>query len=580
VRFVVEGHSALASLRSIDTARDKGFLFRFIRAAPTTSPNHKNSLGPCLGHAKYNRASRLRSFERTIMKSVLTPLEFLTRSASAFRDNIAVVDGQQRKTYSEFQGRVHRLASALVREGVVPGDRVAVLMRNGAAALECHFGVPLARAVLVMLNIRLQPAELAAILNHSGASLLIGEPHLLAAFQSNQQEVRNLRRTVANYERFLDDGDPSYRGTAPEEDAVIAINYTSGTTGAPKGVMYTHRGAYLNALGEIIEHNLSQSSRYLWTLPMFHCNGWCFPWAVTAVGARHVCLSEVDPKMAIELISSEGVTHLCGAPVVLLALTEYCRKHGICFERPLRIIVAAAPPPPAVIRAAEEMGAEVVHVYGLTETYGPHSICAWRREWDALPIAERAILKSRQGVPYLVAGTGLRVVDADMVDVSADGKTMGEVVMRGNNVMLGYFRDPLATDYAFRGGWFHSGDLAVMHSDGYIELRDRSKDIIISGGENISSVEVEKVLCEHPAVLEAAVIGVPDQKWGEVPRAHVTARDGMAVREQEIIEFCRSRLAHFKCPKSVQFGPLPKSSTGKVQKDVLRARSRSATEGV
>jgi len=514
------------------------------------------------------------------MNSVLTPLEFLTRSAAAFRDSIAVVDGERRKTYAELDQRVHRLASAIVREGVEPGDRVAVLMRNGVAALECQFGVPLAGAVLVMLNIRLQPAELATILNHCGARLLIGEPHLLSAFQAGHQEVRTLGRIVSDYEGFLDQGDPAYRGAAPDENAVIAINYTSGTTGAPKGVMYTHRGAYLNALGEIVEHNLAQSSSYLWTLPMFHCNGWCFPWAVTAVGARHVCLSEVDPQKAIELIFREGVSHLCGAPVVLLTLTEYCRKHSIRFDTPLKMITAAAPPSPAVIRAAEEIGAEVAHVYGLTETYGPHSICAWRREWDALPIAERATLKSRQGVPYLVAGTGMRVVDADMNDVPADGRTMGEVVMRGNNVMLGYYRDPRATEEAFRGGWFHSGDLAVMHSDGYIELRDRIKDIIISGGENISSMEVEKMLCEHPAVLEAAVIGVPDQKWGEIPQAYITVRDGMALEEQDVIEFCRNRLAHFKCPKSVEFGPLPKTSTGKVRKSVLRARSRSAMQGV
>jgi fatty-acyl-CoA synthase len=313
---------------------------------------------------------------------------------------------------------------------------------------------------------------------------------------------------------------------------------------------------------------------------MFHCNGWCFPWAVTAVGARHVCLADVDPAQAVELIYREGITHLCGAPVVLLTLTEYCRKHSIRFEDGLKIITAAAPPPPAVIRAAEEMGAEVTHVYGLTETYGPHSICAWRSEWDGLPLTERAMRKSRQGVPYVVAGTGLRVVDPDMNDVPADGKTMGEVVMRGNNVMLGYFRDPVATENVFRGGWFHSGDLAVMYPDGYIELRDRSKDIIISGGENVSSVEVEKVICEHPAILEAAVIAIPDEKWGEVPKAHVTLRDGMALTEREIIDFCRSRLAHFKCPKSVEFGPLPKTSTGKVQKSALRERARSVAEGV
>ncbi|HEV2386369.1 MAG TPA: acyl--CoA ligase family protein [Candidatus Acidoferrales bacterium] len=509
----------------------------------------------------------------------MTPLELLARSASVYRDSIAVVDGERRITYSQFNQRVHRFASALARQGVAPRDRVAVLARNGSLALESHFGVPLAGAALVMLNVRLQPAELARILTHCGAKLLLGEPRLLAPLESLRGTIPALREVVADYEQFLGEGDPSFESIPPEEESVIAINYTSGTTGEPKGVMYTHRGAYLNAVGEILEHGLSPYATYLWTLPMFHCNGWCFPWAVTAAGARHVCLPDVNPALVVELILQEGVTHLCGAPVVLLTLTEYCRERGIRLNQRLKIVTAGAPPTPAVIRAAEQMGAEVAHAYGLTETYGPHSICAWQPQWDGLPQDERAQLKSRQGVPYLIAGTGMRVVDAEMNDVPADGKTMGEVVMRGNNVMLGYYRDPAATATAFRGGWFHSGDLAVAHPDGYIELRDRSKDIIISGGENISSVEVEKVLAEHPAVLEAAVVGVPDPKWGEVPLAQVALRDGLGASERDLIDFCRGRLAHFKCPKYVRFGPLPKTSTGKVRKNILRSERRPAGEG-
>ena len=425
-----------------------------------------------------------------------------------------------------------------------------------------------------MLNTRLQAAEIATIVNHSGAKLLLGEAHLLSSLEPVGQELKTLKRIVDDYESFLERGDSSFQGVAPEENGVISINYTSGTTGLPKGVMYTHRGAYLNALGEVVEHGLSHSSIYLWTLPMFHCNGWCFPWAVTAVGARHICLPDVDPKRAVELIQREGVTHLCGAPTMLVMLTEYCRKHGIQFGKRLKIVTAGAPPSPAVIRAVEEMEAEVAHVYGLTETYGPHTVCAWQQEWDALPLGERASLRARQGVGYVVAGTNVRVVDADMNDVPSDGNTLGEVLMRGNNVMAGYFQDTEATATAFAGGWFHSGDLAVMHPNGYIELRDRSKDIIICGGENISSVEVEKVLCDHPAVLEAAAVGVADPKWGEVPLACVTLRDGISATEREIIEFCRSRLAHFKCPRYIEFRSLPKTSTGKIRKNVLRAEAR------
>ncbi len=510
-----------------------------------------------------------------LMISVLTPLEFLARSGSVYRDCVAVVDEDRRMTYSELHLRARQLASALVRDGIHPGDRVAVLSRNRLAALECHFGVPRAGAVLVMLNTRLQAGEIATILNHSGAKLLLGEPHLLRPLEPVRRDLKELKRIVDDYEIFLKAGEPSFQGVEPEENGIISINYTSGTTGLPKGVMYTHRGAYMNALGEVMEHGLSHASIYLWTLPMFHCNGWCFPWAVTAVGARHICLADFDPKRAVELIQKEGVTHLCGSPTVLLMLTEYCRKQGIKFGHGLKIVTAGAPPSPAVIRAVEEMEAAVAHVYGLTETYGPHTICAWQQEWETLPLAERATLRARQGVGYVVAGMNVRVVDPDMNDVPSDGNTLGEVVMRGNNVMAGYFQDPEATATAFAGGWFHSGDLAVMHPNGYIELRDRSKDIIISGGENISSVEVEKTLCDHPAVLEAAVVGIADPKWGEVPLAYITLREGFSATEKEIIEFCRSRLAHFKCPKYIEFRPLPKTSTGKIRKNILREEARS-----
>ena len=509
------------------------------------------------------------------MISTLTPLEFIARNGSVYRDYVAVVDEERRITYAELQSRIHRLASALVREGIKPGDRVAVLCRNRAAALECHFGVPLAGAVLVMLNTRLQAAEIVTILNHSGALLLLGEPHLLKILEPVKQELKTVKRISGDYEGFIAKGDPLYAGVIPEENGVISINYTSGTTGVPKGVMYTHRGAYINALGEVVEHGLSHSSVYLWTLPMFHCNGWCFTWAVTAVGSRHICLPDFDPRRAVELIQREGVTHLCGSPTVLLMLTEYCRQQDIRFANRLKIVTAGAPPSPAVIRAVEEMEAEVAHVYGLTETYGPHTICAWRKEWDTLSVAERATLRARQGVGYVVAGTNVRVVDMEMNDVPADAQTVGEVVMNGNNVMAGYFEDPEATARAFEGGWFHSGDLAVMHPNGYIEVRDRSKDIIISGGENIASVEVEKVICDHPAVLEAAVIGVSDPKWGEVPLAYVTLREGMSATPAELIEFCRGRLAHFKCPKYIEFKALPKTSTGKIRKNILRAEARA-----
>ena len=507
------------------------------------------------------------------MKSTLTPLDFLARSAYVYGDKIAMVDGERRFTYAQFNERIHRLASALRAHGIQPGDRVAVLAPNTPAALEPHFAVPLSGAVLVMLNIRLQAAELAWILNHSVAKVLIADPQFLPVLDPVRGELKHLTYITDDYEALVASGEfPFADPPSPEEDGLICVNYTSGTTGFPKGVMFTHRGAYLNALGEAMEHGIDSRSVYLWTVPLFNCNGWCFSWGVTAAGARHVCLRQVDPRLIVDAITREGVTHLGGAPVVVATLTQYCAINGVRFGNGLKIVTAGAPPSPAVIRAAEEIGADVAHVYGLTETYGPHTICAWREEWDALPLAERAQLRARQGVPYIIAGTEMRVVDGDMRDIPADGVTVGEVVMRGNNVMLGYYENPDATAEAFRGGWFHSGDIAVLHPNGYIEVRDRKKDIVISGGENISSIEVEKVLYEHPAVMEAAIVAMPDDKWGEVPLAFVNLKPGAAAEERELIEFCRSRLAHFKCPKKVEFGPLPKTATGKVRKNELRER--------
>ena len=512
------------------------------------------------------------------MISPLTPLEFLARSASAYHDCTAVVDHHQRHTYAEMRDRVHSFAAALQNAGIAPGDRVAVLARNGVLPLEAHFAVPLIGGVLVMLNVRLKAGELATILNHSGATILLGDADLIAPFVAVREAVPQVKRFVTDYAAFVLECSRPPVPHPPAEDDVISINYTSGTTGLPKGVMYTHRGAYLNAIGEIIEHGLSFRSVYLWTLPMFHCNGWCYPWAVTAVGARHICLPEVNAERALKLIEEESVTHLCGAPIVVRTLTEYCAKRKVRLPG-LKMMVAAAPPPPAVIRAAEEIGIELTHVYGLTETYGPHSVCAWHTGWDILPEEKRAQLKARQGVPYTVFGTDMRVVDENMQDVPSDAKTVGEVVMRGNNVMLGYYDDPAGTETAFAGGWFHSGDLAVMHPDGYVELRDRAKDIIISGGENISTIEVERVLYDHPDVLEAAVVGQPDEKWGEVPHAYVLLRDGAKVSENGLIEFCREQLAHFKCPKAIHFGPLPKTSTGKIRKSVLRQQAQAVAQG-
>ena len=522
----------------------------------------------------------------------LSPLLFLERSASVYPDKAACIYNGGVTTYGQFYDRVRRHAAALQSVGVQAGDRVAYLVPNLPSMLEANFAPMGIGAVLVALNIRLSAREIAYILNHSGAKVLVFDSELadtvrqLRADCPGVETYVQVRDTIPlasdipslEYEAWLAGVEPlsSLPGTESETDT-LTINYTSGTTGMPKGVEYTPRGAYLNALGEAMEMGMNWRSIYLWTLPMFHANGWCFPWAVTAVGGTHVCLRRVDPAEVYRLIREESVSHLCAAPTVLTGL--YAAPEAASADLSgLTIMTAGAPPAPQVIRTIEGMGAQIIHVYGLTETYGPCTVAAPQPEWDTLQSDELARVKARQGVPFMVYGTGLRVVDENMADVPKDVETMGEVVMQGDAVMKGYYNDPDATAEAFRGGWFHSGDLAVWHPDGYIELQDRSKDIIISGGENISSQEVEKVIMEHPAVLEVCVVGVPDDRWGEVPKAFVVPRDGGTVSAEEIINFTRDRIAHFKAPKSVEFGDLPKTATGKIQKYILRDREWEGQE--
>jgi len=511
-----------------------------------------------------------------VFRSELNPVDFLYRAAYLYPDKVAVVHGKRRYTYQELAERSWRLASALRSAGLAKGERVATLLFNSPAMLEAHFGVPAAGGILVAVNNRLSSAEVGYILQHSGARYLLLDAGLAAV--AEPLDLAGV--TVIRCDDTGDPGDPYEEflaGASPirpaswleHEEETISINYTSGTTGQPKGVQYTYRGAYLNALSEVIVAGLSTDSAYLWTLPMFHCNGWCFPWAVTAVAARHVTMRAVDPELIWELIDGEGVTHYNGAPTVQLMVLNHPQAHRL--ERPVTAMVAAAPPSPTLLARMSELNFRVVHVYGLTETYGPITVCPEQEAWHELPVEQRAKHLARQGQAYPSADL-VRVVDAEMNDVPQDAATMGEVIMRGNNVMSGYFDDETATAKAFAGGWFHSGDLAVWHPDGNIELRDRGKDIIISGGENISSIEVEQTISAHPAVLEAAVIGIPHEYWGERPKAFVTLNEGAAADADEIIAFCRERLAHYKCPDSIEFGPLPKTSTGKTQKFVLRQR--------
>jgi fatty-acyl-CoA synthase len=517
--------------------------------------------------------------------SQLTPLRFLERSVEVFPEKLAIVCGERRLTYREFGDEATRVARALQASGIGPGERVAYLCPNIAEMLIAHFAVPLAGAVLVALNTRLSAHEVSYICGHSGARLLVVDESLLpvaagAADLGDVEELivigdadgagsQNGGLRSSGYGQFrARGGDQPLSFSVADETAAISLNYTSGTTGQPKGVIYNHRGAYLNSLGEVIHSGLSSASVYLWTLPMFHCNGWCTTWGVTAVGGTHVCLTAVRPDVIWELIDEHGVTHLNGAPAVMTAIARAPQAHRL--EQRLTVTTAAAAPSPTMIAELEALGAHVVHVYGLTEVYGPYSVCEWQPEWPALPVSERARKLARQGVGMLIAER-VRVVDPEMNDVPADGKTMGEIVLRGNDVMTGYYRDPEATARAFTGGWFHSGDLGVMHPDGYVELLDRAKDIVISGGENISTVEVEQTLLSHPAVLDAAVIGVPDERWGERPKAFVVLATDEIVGERELIEYVRSRIAHFKAPDAIQFLPaLPRTSTGKIQKFELR----------
>jgi fatty-acyl-CoA synthase len=529
-----------------------------------------------------------------VFYSFLTPQSFLERSAAVFRNKTAVVYRQKRWTYAEFAVRVNRLASALQRWGLQKGDRVAFICPNIPPMLEAHFGVPMAGGILVAINTRLAPEDIRFILNDCGARFLFVDTefsHLVAPVREELKTIQAIVDIVdeqanapgeklsdLDYARFLTKGQTEPVASCLEdENDSISINYTSGTSGKPKGVVYTHRGAYLNALGEVLELRMDSQTVYLWTLPMFHCNGWCFTWGVVAVGGTHVCLRKFYPETVISLLMTEEVTHFCGSPTLLIMLVNDRAIKTLQLSHPLRVATAGAPPSPTLIQSMEELGIEITHVYGLTETYGPHSVCEWQTPWNQLAIEERTRLKARQGVPYIQAAE-MRVVDEHMNDVPADGETMGEVVMRGNNVMKGYFNDPEATQNAFRGGWFHSGDLAVMYPDSYIELRDRAKDIIISSGVNISTIEVERAIYKHPAVLEVAVIAIPDETRGEVPKAFVTLKPDATATAREIISFCHQQLAGFKCPKAVEFGELPKTATGKVQKYRLREKEWAGYE--
>jgi fatty-acyl-CoA synthase len=508
----------------------------------------------------------------------LTPTAFIDRARAAFADRTATIGDGHRYTYRELADRCDRLAGGLLGLGVSRGDVVSVLSPNTNTLLEAHFAVPMAGAVLNALNTRLSSGELAYITGHAGARVLIVDHELVGHVEAIRAAAPQARVVVAGgpddgYGALVADAAPA-RVPVDDELALLALNYTSGTTGRPKGVMYQHRGAYLQALAMVAQAGLRPGSVFLWTLPMFHCNGWCFPWAVTAAGATHVELRKVDPERIWDSVRREGVTHFNAAPTVLTALAYGPGADAGPVERPVRVMTGGAPPSPTLLARMSELNLHVTHLYGLTETYGPAVICDWQPEWSELPDAAQARLNARQGVSNLV-GLAVRVVDERGCDVAADGAQLGEVVLRGNNVMLGYYRDPAATAEATIDGWFRTGDVGVMHPDGYIELRDRSKDVIISGGENIASIEIEQALASHPAVLECAVVAAPDETWGEVPVAFVTLHVHATATERELVEHVRQQIARFKAPRRIVFAELPKTATGKIQKFVLREQVRA-----
>jgi len=521
----------------------------------------------------------------------LSPITYLERSAGVYPEKIAVIHGSERYTYAQLYERCRRLASALSRRGIGPGDTVSVMASNVPAMLEAHYGVPMAGAVLNALNYRLDAGTIAFILGHARTKLLITDREYSATIAAAIAQMDDPPAVIdiddpaftggellgeKDYEALLQEGssDDPYRTPADEWQA-ISLCYTSGTTGNPKGVVYHHRGAYLNAIGQILAFGLNERSIYLWTLPMFHCNGWTFTWGVTAAAGTHVCLRHVDPAVVYPMIKEHGVTHMCGAPVVLNMLVHAPAEQRVTFDHTVEVATGGAAPPSRVISAMEELGFRVLHLYGLTETYGPATLCAWQSDWDDLDVEARAAMMARQGVVYHTLQE-LMVADGEtMQPVPSDGSTMGELMLRGNTVMKGYLENPAASDEAFRGDWFHTGDLAVRHPDGYVEIKDRAKDVINSGGENVSSLEVEELLYKHPSIMEAAVVARPDDFWGETVCAFVTLKpDAKDVSSEEIITWCRDRIAHFKIPKTIVFGPLPKTSTGKIQKFVLRDQAK------
>src|SRR5690349_18110523 len=517
----------------------------------------------------------------------LTPLKFLQRCAEVFPDRTAVIHGTRKTPYREFYARARRLASALAKRGISRGDTVAVMLANTPAMLEAHYGAPMAGAVLNTLNTRLDAAIIAFTLDHGEAKVLITDREfsktikealalakvkpLVIDYDDPEFTGPGERLGSIDYEEFLRGGDPDFAWLMPTDEwDAISLNYTSGTTGDPKGVVYSHRGTYLLAIGNVVTCAMGKHPVYLWTLPMFHCNGWCFPWTISVVAGTHVCLRQVRAKAMYEAIADHKVTHLCGAPIVMATLLNALPEEKRPLPHGIEFFTAAAPPPEAVLAAMNAAGFNVTHLYGLTETYGPATVNEWRTGWDALPAAEQAAKKARQGVRY-VPLEALDVRDPDsMAPVPWDGESMGEVMFRGNVVMKGYLKNKPATEKAFAGGWFHSGDLGVIHPDGYIQLKDRSTDIIISGGENISSIEVEDALYKHPAVQAAAVVAKPDDKWGETPCAFVELKPGREASADELVAWCRQNLASFKCPRYVIFTELPKTSTGKIQKFKLR----------